>query len=128
MRNADPLEVVAFYTNNMASQNDPNFKEGDNLEFIGDIAKYPNLQLYCIMYLKDCLPVVKCTYNGGMNIFEYICPEVYEVWQIIKTEGLYNLEICRILDMLGIIDEELEANVAIFNAKFANHVKSARTG
>lgn len=128
MRTADPLDVVAFYTNDLKSETDPNFKIDDNLEFIGDITKYPNLQLYCITYLKDCLPVAKCTYNGGMDIFGYVCPEVYEVWQIIKTEGLYNIEICGILNMLGIIDEELEANVAIFNAKFTNHVKSARTG
>ena len=135
LKRAKPIEVVAFSSHRMVAQfrnYDFNLNRESTLIFTGDKDEYPNLQLYCLMRADEEEDVIRecCRTVGKIgwlrNIFETPCPEIAELWQIIKENNLYTIKLARMLTEFGLDDPELVSDVAIFNANFFNQIKSAR--
>lgn len=128
MKKMTPMEVVFFHVNGLSPERsrDFGFAICDTMTFMGSAAEYPNLQLFCLLYVIEMSPIFVCVDDNRNNIFENPCPEIAEIWQIIIDRGLRGIPLCRALTRLGIPDPELSDNIAVFNASFAKRTKSAR--
>lgn len=134
IKNAKPIDIVAFSSFNMylreSDIDDFESSSIDNiLEFSGDGSEYPNLQLVCLAVIETNTDVIyECVDKNNNNIFETPCPEITEIWQIIKENNLYGINLCQTLFNLDLDEPNLKEHIEIFKHQFLsnNQPKSAR--
>lgn len=133
LRRAQPDEVVAFSSNNMLTDElryDVYESEQSMMYRGSDLPK--NLQLYSLFYIHNESNVItRCYYTSKetgkiCDVFETPCPEIAEIWQIIKKNNLYAIKLCQVLINLELYDPELESHIDMYNARFVPQLKSAR--
>lgn len=133
LRRITPVEAVIFSIRNLrCSLLERNFNTlGSHMYFSKDPSNYPNLQLYCLMCIAGKGVIIKACHATNAtgqryNIFEVPCPEIAEIWNILKENNLYATRLYQVMIDLGLGDPELYSAIDAFDAKFTNQIKSAR--
>lgn len=133
LRRAGPDEVVAFSSNTLEVEDTlSNFDVfGQTMTYRG-VGLPKNLQLYCLFYIhNEQNTIIRCYYKSEKtgetcDVFETPCPEIAEIWRIIKENNLYAIELCQVLINLELYDPDLESHIDAYNARFVPRLKSAR--